>query len=74
MASVTVVERWGDAGEGFAARLPELTAAYGEPTKTEDQYALWEAEGYDVVLEVDRIFSGGEKVSVVLIRYLRNET
>jgi hypothetical protein len=74
MAGVKLVERWGDAGEGFAVRLDELTATYGEPTKTDENYALWEAAACDVVLEVDYIFSGGEKVSVVLIRYLRNET
>lgn len=77
LASVTVVERWGDAEEAglaFEARLGELAATYGEPLKTEDAYALWETAGCDVVLEVDDIFSAGEKVSVVLIRYLRNET
>jgi len=76
LATVTVVERWGDAdeaGKAFTARMEAFSATCGEPTKTEDRYALWETAGCDVVLEVDYIFSGGEKVPVVLIRYLRYE-
>jgi hypothetical protein len=77
LASVTAVERWGDdeeAGRAFDARFSDLSAVYGEPLKTEGRYALWEVEGYDVVLETDHIFSSGGKVSVVMVRYLRDET
>jgi hypothetical protein len=75
MAGVTLVERRGEAEEAqetFADRLEALTAVYGEPSKVEDDYARWEAAGYDVVLEVDDFFSAGERVPAVLIRYLRN--
>ena len=75
MAGVTLVERWGEAEEAqetFAVRRSELTEVYGEPSDAEDDYARWEAAGYDVVLKVDDFFSAGERVSAVLIRYLRN--
>ncbi|MCX7022208.1 MAG: hypothetical protein NTW26_08070 [bacterium] len=72
IAGVTLVERRGDAGEGFAARRSELTAAYGEPSEAEDDYARWEAAGYDVVLEAFEFFAAGERQPAVRIGYLRN--
>jgi hypothetical protein len=77
LASVTAVERWGDeeeAGRAFDTRRSELSVTHGEPAEAKDGYARWEADGCDVVLEVDHIFGAGGKVPVVLVRYLRNET